>query len=247
MHKEFYETEQRPFPLPHKPWVMTQTWNNLLFSHWPVPSVLIKDLVPSSLEVDLYNETAWIGIIPFYVNHMRFRGLPNIPYLHSYLELNVRTYVTYKGIPGVYFFSLDANKWMNVIGAKIGALLPYRYATMDMKVEDLTVHFHSERKYSTNPKIILNLTYRPTSDVYLPNFDSLEYWLFERYCFFTAKGKHLYRGDIHHDRWRVSDAEISLYANSMAPFLPEHYIESQPLVHYSTKKQVFAWPLKKLR
>lgn len=247
MHEEFLETRQRPFPIPDGPWLVTQTWNNLLFSHWPIPSKIIKEHLPSSLEVDLFDGQAWVGIIPFYVNHMRIRGLPSIPYFHAYVELNVRTYVTYKGTPGIYFFSLDANKWMHVIGAKIGAFLPYRYASMDMKEENHIIHFYSRRKHTKSEGEQLKLTYQSSSEIYLPNPDSLEYWLFERYCFFTSRGNYLYRGDIHHDRWRVSDAKVMIHANSMASFLPHKYIESQPLVHFSRKKQVFAWALKRLQ
>ncbi|MBS4196512.1 YqjF family protein [Lederbergia citri] len=246
MHNEFLETDQRPFPLPSKPWVLTQTWNHLLFCHWRVPVELLRAHVPNHLELDLFNGEAWIGIIPFEVNHMRLHGIPEIPYLNSYLELNVRTYVKYKGTPGIYFFTLDADKWMAVIGAKIGAFLPYRHALMRMKIKENKVDFQSERKHPGSLKESLDIHYQSDSDLFLPEVESLEYWLFERYCFFITKGKHLYRGDIHHDRWRVSKAKATIHVNSMVPFLPQKYFDRQPLLHFSASKQVFAWPIKKI-
>lgn len=246
LHKEFLETAQRPFPLPRGPWVMTQTWYDLLFSHWQVPETLLRAHIPSILDIDLFEGTAWVGIIPFKVNHMRMRGLPEMPFLHSYLELNVRTYVTYKGTPGIYFFSLDADKLLAVLAAKIGSLLPYRLASMNMESKGDLVHFRSNVKHAVNQKEILDISYHSISEPFLPAEDSLEYWLYERYCFLTVKGNHLYRGDIHHDRWRVSKAQADIHINSMASFLQPHYFEPEPLLHICPEKQVFAWMLEKL-
>lgn len=147
MHKEFTETSQRPFPIPNGPWLMTQTWNHLVFVHWPVPPEELRAHIPDGLEIDLFNGTGWIGFTPFLADRTRIRGLPPVPLMHSFLELNVRVYVTHKGIPGIYFISLDAEKWPAVLGAKIGAFLPYKHASMDMKREEQTIHFRSRRKH----------------------------------------------------------------------------------------------------
>ena len=32
------EGSHRPWPLPEGPWVMAQTWHEVLFAHWPVPA-----------------------------------------------------------------------------------------------------------------------------------------------------------------------------------------------------------------
>ncbi|MBS4176485.1 YqjF family protein [Lederbergia citrea] len=247
LHNEFLETDQRPFPLPSNPWLFTQTWDKLLFCHWSLPAELLRAHVPNDVDLDLFNGEAWIAIIPFKVNHMRVHGIPEIPYLNSYLELNLRTYVKYKGTPGIYFFTLDANKWSAVIGAKIGAQLPYRHSLMKMNIKENKVYFQSKRKHPGSSKESFYINYQSDSNLYLPEVESLEYWLFERYCFFTTRGKHLYRGDIHHDRWRVSKAKATIQANSLVPFLPQKYFERQPLLHLSASKQVFAWPIKKIQ
>lgn len=244
MHKEFWETAQRPYPLPTEPWAMTQVWDHLLFCHWPVPVEILREHVPTILNIDLFEGQAWIGIIPFEVNNMRVRGMPKIPLLNSYLELNVRTYVTYKNTPGVYFFSLDVDKLQMVLAAKIGSLLPYRKAIMELDVKDDHTCFRSN--LDDVEKEHFALRYRALTEPYLPDETSLHYWLFERYCFFLVKYKNLYRGDIHHDRWRVSGAEVDIQSNSMAAFLPRKYLEPKPLAHLSMKKQVFGWKLKKL-
>ncbi|MFD1708837.1 YqjF family protein [Siminovitchia sediminis] len=247
MHKEFSETSQRPFSLPSRPWVMTQEWHHLLFCHWRIPPEMLREYVPKELEIDLFDGTSWIGLTPFKASKTRIRGLPAPPALHSFLELNVRVYVTYKGAPGIYFLSLDANSWPVVLGAKTAALLPYQHASMKLSKEEETVHFQSKRTHPGEPDERFSVSYKPESDTFIPIRGTLEFFLYERYCFFIKKGKRLFRGDIHHDRWRVCNAECMIHQNTMVSFLPRRYFQEKPMVHLSKEKQAFAWTIKKLR
>src|SRR5687768_10423489 len=91
-----------------RPWIMEQVWSDLLFAHWQLPAESLAALVPSALSLDLWRGNAWLGIVPFDLARLRVRGLPPLPGMASFPELNVRTYVTMgSGPPGVYFFSLD--------------------------------------------------------------------------------------------------------------------------------------------
>jgi uncharacterized protein YqjF (DUF2071 family) len=94
--------------MPRGPWIMAQTWHDLLFAHWPVPFEVLRPLVPSQLPLDVFEGQCWVGVVPFWMSGVRGRGLPAIPGLSRFPELNVRTYVSYRDKPGVYFFSLDA-------------------------------------------------------------------------------------------------------------------------------------------
>lgn len=247
LHKEFKELEQRPYPLPKMPWALTQTWRNMLFAHWPLPAAFLKPYIPAQLDLDTNGGSAWISMIPFQVSHTRLRGLPKFPFYHSYLEFNVRTYVLYKGIPGIYFFSLDASKWPAVIGGKISALLPYKHARMQLTLRNPVLHYSSERQHPNSPKEAFQAMYKPLSPPYVPDKNSLDYWLLERYCLWTTSGKKLYRGDIHHDRWRVSQAAAVFYRNTAASFLPRHFFQSDPLLHFSERKNVFIWLLQEVK
>ena len=108
MHPLLRQTAHRPIPMPRSPWIMVQNWNDLLFAHWELPTETLRRLVPSQLELDLFNGKAYVAVTPFWINGLRPRYLPPMPVISQFAELNVRTYVSYKGIPGVYFFSLDA-------------------------------------------------------------------------------------------------------------------------------------------
>src|SRR5690242_15532173 len=101
-------SDHRPWPLPQTPWIMVQIWHDLLFAHWPIPPEVMRQHVPSELRLDVFDGTAWIGIVPFHMSDVRPRWVPPLPGLSRFPELNVRTYVTIDNKPGIYFFSLDA-------------------------------------------------------------------------------------------------------------------------------------------
>lgn len=95
------QTRHRPWPVPDSPWIMTQTWNDLLFAHWPIDAAALQRRMPASLPPDIYDGQAWLGIVPFHMTNVAPRGVPNLPFVSAFPELNVRTYVTVAGRPGV--------------------------------------------------------------------------------------------------------------------------------------------------
>jgi uncharacterized protein YqjF (DUF2071 family) len=109
---------------------MRQTWHDLLFAHWPVSYDAMRPLVPAQLELDPFDGRCWVGVVPFRMSGIRGRGTPAVPGLSRFPELNVRTYVTHGGKPGVYFFSLDAANLLAVWAARKFYHLPYFYADM---------------------------------------------------------------------------------------------------------------------
>ncbi|MDP4084081.1 MAG: DUF2071 domain-containing protein [Bacillota bacterium] len=240
MEEELFMTEHRPYPLPSTPWIMTQTWEHLLFLHWRVPQTLLRPLLPPELELDTYEGHAWISALPFRVTHQKMRGLPEIPLFNTFLELNVRTYVKYKGFSGVYFFSLDANHPLAVCGARVFSL-PYKHATMKMKIENQSIAFTSKRIFSNNGRF--DAEYKPVSEPIFTLSGTLDSWLLERYCLFTKWGKQLLQGDIHHKKWEVSKVKVAFTENTVGPFGRP---SEPPLLHYSSIKKTFIWPLKKV-
>ncbi|PWK15641.1 YqjF family protein [Tumebacillus permanentifrigoris] len=125
--------EHRPYPLPSTRWAMTQTWNRLLFAHWPIPVSALREQIPAELEIDTYDGVTYIAVVPFDMSDIRARYLPQIPYTNKFPELNVRAYVTRDGKPGVYFFSLDATNPLAVSVTQHLFSLPYYHAQMSSK------------------------------------------------------------------------------------------------------------------
>src|SRR5579859_4100456 len=146
----FTAVEHRPWPVPSRPWVMEQTWNDLLFAHWRVEVAVLRALVPPQLELDLYDGAGYVAVAPFWMSGIRARWAPPIPGLSRFPELNVRTYVRVGDKPGVYFFSLDAGRRAAVWGARMGYSLPYYYARM--RVEGTQeIRYSSERREGPRP------------------------------------------------------------------------------------------------
>lgn len=220
-------------------WIMKQIWEHLLFLHWEAAPERILHLLPDQLELDLFAGKAWITVLPFRVTHQRFYCLPEIPFLNTYLELNVRTYVKYKGMEGVYFFTLDANHPLTVLGAKTLSL-PYLYAKMNLKDEGENITFKSSRLLE---EAEFSVCYEPVSEPRKLEPSSLEYWLLERHCLFTKWGNKVVRGDIRHKNWEVSEAKFELLKNSVLPF---DFDYAPMLYHYCSEKEAFIVRLKPL-
>jgi len=210
----------RPWPKPERSWRMVQQWRDLLFMHWPVPVEGLRPLVPDALPIDEFDGSAWIGVIPFRMTGIRFRGLPPIPGTSAFLELNVRTYVTVGGKPGVWFFSLDAASALAVAAARTWFHLPYWWARMSLRDDGGTIRYESRRR---RDDYAYRAAYRPTGAVFRARPGDLDHFLVERYCLYavTPKGRIL-RGEIDHEPWPLQPAEAEVQTNTMAPLpLPD--------------------------
>ncbi len=235
-------SDHRTFPLPKAPWVMRQEWHDLLFAHWPVPVDLLREKVPLQLELDLWRGEAYVGVVPFVIRNLRPRGIPALPVLSHFAEINVRTYVTCSGIPGVYFFSLDAANLSAVLGARLLYALPYFHAHFDISRAGNEVHYESRRLQRPKPAEF-RANYRPVSDVlaWLPPKESLERFLAERYCLYAVSGRHVYRTTVHHLPWPLQLATAEMTANSMTNPVGVPLLGPPPLLHFSKFMDVLTW------
>lgn len=220
---------------------MAQTWNDLLFAHWPVDPAVLRPLVPRELPLDTFAGRCWIAITPFHMSHIHARGLPPLSGLSRFPELNVRTYVTLNGKPGVYFFSLDAANRPAVWAAQRFYRLPYFHAKMSLEARNGWINYDSRRGCG---KAEFRGRYRPVSEVRLREKGSLEHWLTERYCLYTLVGSKVYRAEIHHEPWPLQDAEAEIQANSMASAAGISLPEVSPLLHFARKLEVLIWNLR---
>jgi uncharacterized protein YqjF (DUF2071 family) len=237
------ETAHRPWALPKGPWLMGQTWYDLLFAHWAVAPELLRPLVPPPLALDLRDDRAWLGITPFRVGGLRSRGTPPLPWLSRFPELNVRTYVEYGGRPGIYFFSLDAARFPAVIAARLGYRLPYFRAQMAVEHRGSAISYESIRTDRSRPPAEFRARYGPSAPRLPIEHGSLERWLAERYCLYVVDERaRALRADIHHSPWPLQPAQATFAVNTMADPLGLE-LDSEPLFHYSNRLDVLIWPL----
>ena len=244
-HNVVDDTAHRPWPLPDGPWVMTQSWHDLLFAHWPVDARALQDKLPSGLPLDTFDGQAWVGVVPFRMTNVAPRGVPAVPFVSSFVELNVRTYVTLHGKPGVYFFSLDANSAIAVATARALFGLPYYSATMEIERRDAQLVFRSARETRMNGVAEFAATYRPIGAMQMPKAGSLEYFLTERYCLYTVdKDFRAKRLEIHHWPWALQAAEATIAVNTMADAAGIRLPSTAPLLHFVRRQDVVAWALR---
>ncbi|MCQ6276307.1 DUF2071 domain-containing protein [Bacillus sp. V3B] len=237
----------RPWPLPSKNWIMRQNWGHFLFVHWPIPLELLRPHIPSTLEIDTYNRSAWLGVVVFVMEGIYPRGLPPISLTPTFPEINVRTYVQYDGKPGVFFMSLDVGDWASYTIAKRWYHLPYQPADISFQKEEQTFHCQSIRKRSTNPPIAFQAKYTPISEVYFPKEGTLDHWLTERYCLFSSNnGSDIFCGEIHHRPWPLQKVEAEISRNTLLTPFKIDGTKVQPIYHFSKGVDAFFWNIKKV-
>lgn len=239
-HRALTRVAHRPWPLPQNPWLAAQAWSHLLFAHYPVPTALLRKHVPHDLELEEWGGTAWLGIVSFDLA-IRARFTPYVPKLGTFPELNLRTYVTRNGKPGVWFFSLDAANGLAVWAARTLGHLPYFRAHMKSTWSDGWMRFTCIR--NRNSAVAFDARYRPTGPVYEASAGSLEHWLTERYCLYTLRHHHVSRIDIHHWPWPLQSAEAIIEHNTLhTPILgPAYQFSDAPLLHYAAQQKVVTW------
>jgi uncharacterized protein YqjF (DUF2071 family) len=225
------ETAHRPWPVRDGPWVMGQSWIELLFAHWRVPAEALRPHVPARLALEEFDGSAWIGVTPFTVRGLRLRGLPPVPLLSRFEELNCRTYVRVGDRPGIWFFTLDASSRLNVEAARRIYRLPYRHARMRRDGR-----FESRR----DPDVSVSAEWRATGAVFHAAPDSLEYFLTERYCLYADEGRA--RAEIHHRPWPLQTAEGEVETRNFSP-VP---LTGEPLLHRAARQDVAVWPLERV-
>ena len=239
-------TDHRPWPLPSRPWVMTMSWLDLLFAHWPVDASTLRALVPEDLELDTFEGQAWLGVVPFRMEKVGPRGLGwlpgRLPGPRSFPELNVRTYVSRDGKPGVWFFSLDATDALAVAGARASFHLPYFRAGIETRERAGWVEYASRRTDRRAGPGELRARYRPVGEALTVRPGELEHWLTERYCLYAQDRRgRIRRGDIHHLPWPLHEAEAEIETSTVADAFGLRLRGEPALLHFARRIDVVAW------
>lgn len=220
--------------------VVHQTWQNLLFLHWSLDPATIQSLLPRELEVDTFDDKAWIGITPFTMAKLHMHGVPPIPGLSSFYELNVRTYVHHRGIPGIWFFSLDASKLIPALAARLLFMLPYHKA--EVTSGEHAGEFHFELARTGSPAAHFRAAWRTGIRLRDPDVESLAFFLAERYCYFAVRDNTTYITRIYHHPWILDEATVSSHASTMIGALGIPEPGTRPLAHFAREQNVEIWP-----
>jgi len=220
----------RYYPLPPKPWLLYQEWHQVLLLHWKIDPKLLLRLIPEHLQLDTFDGSAYISIIAFNVENFR-SSAGKLPFISSFQEINVRTYVTCNGIKGIYFFSLYADKLLAVIGAKLFYRLPYRSATIEKQEKVLRAQGNYLRlKVSYETGALIN------------DRTPLDIWLSERHAFYQQIKNKVYRCDIHHREWPLEKVSVKEQSTFIAVTPPvQSFLKPFDAAHYAGYLAVLFW------
>lgn len=240
----YKESGHRPFPLPPNNWIMRQAWRNVLFLHWPVEPEQLRPYIPPALEIDTYDGFAWLGVVAFAMEGIYFRGLSLFSVVTPFSEMNVRTYVKQNGKPGVFFISLDVNDWSSFHIAKRWYRLPYHSADLSIQQKGNAIFYESIRK---NSPVRFEGSCMPKKEMFYPDKGTLDYFLTEKYCFYTTNNHtDIFHGDIHHRPWPLNRAEVHIGRNTLFSPLNLDFSEQAPVAHFSKGVDSLMWNVKNL-
>lgn len=239
----------RTWPPPARPWQLAMRWEHLLFLHWRVDPAALRARVPAGLELDLDDGAAYVGVVPFLMSNTRPRGVPGLPWLSRFPELNVRTYVTRGGKPGVWFFSLDAANPVAVRVARARFHLNYLDARMRCEARghdgDQVVDYASTRHDRRAPPAELRVHWRADGPLQHARAGTLDHFLTARYALYSqSPDGRLWRGEIDHPPWPLRAAHATVACNTM---LAAHGLApidaAPPLARCVESIDVVAWKL----
>ena len=189
---------------------MFQQWCDLLFLHWEYPVAALQATLPPGLFVDTFDGRAYLGIVPFFMRKIRPRFLPAVPGISNFMELNLRTYVHDRsGVPGIWFYSLEANQWLAVKVARRFFHLPYQHARMSSEhTENGGIRYRSTRLGDAGSNATATFEYAPGAELGVAEPGSLEFFLLERYRLYASGPGGLLQGAVFHQPYPLCSAEV---------------------------------------
>lgn len=190
-------------------------WRHVLFANWPIAPRIVEPHLPEALTLETHDGEAWLSVVPFTNVGVRPRVFPSgtgfpLP------ELNLRTYVRYGDTPGVYFFSLDTQGILAVLGARLFHHLPYYHASIDLVQGPDGIRFTSRRRHPGARPVCFKATYRPDGSPFSAESGTLPWFLTERYRYYTeAPDGRVRHAEIRHDPWLLYNVEVDIGENTL--------------------------------
>lgn len=220
-----------------------QRWQHLAFLHWEIDPAEAQASLPEGLTLDTFEEKAWVGVVPFTMRDVSPWWSPSVPGVSNFHELNVRTYCVRDGIPGVWFYSLDAASSLAVTLARAGWGLPYHRARMRLALDGATVSYESERRWPGPTPARLSASYTIGAPLRRAAPGTFEHFLLERYVLYAVRGGRLLRGRVHHEPYPFCDLPPVEVEETMTAAAGLRRRGGAPIAHYSPGVDVDVYAL----
>jgi len=187
---------------------MYHQWNWIAFLHWRYPPAAVDRLLPAGLRVETYDGSAWVGLIPFLMEGVRAPGVPALPWISRFPEVNVRTYVRDgRGRTGIWFLSLDAARLPVVLAARIGYGLPYFWSDMAVRRSGDRIGYRC-RRLAPRGEARCSVEVALGAALAEPERDELAHFLTARFRLFTRVAGKLVTAEAEHPAWPLRHAEV---------------------------------------
>jgi uncharacterized protein YqjF (DUF2071 family) len=223
---------------------MYQSWHDLLFAHWAVDAGLLRKYIPEPLQIDAFDGEAYVSITPLTMANVRPIFVPPLPLVSYFYEVNFRTYVYHDDVPGVWFFSLDANALLPVVAARIAYHLPYYYSSITAANENERRSYGLRR--SGDRPASLRAAWTSQGEPHHAEPGTLEFFLTERYYLFAASGPAVYRSRIWHKPWPLRPAQLEEFDTTLFDLIGLAAPAAEPLVAEGGPVDVEVWPLERV-
>ncbi len=185
---------------------MRQQWRDLAYLHFDYDPDVVQRLLPPGLEVDTFGGRAWVGLVPFSMRKISFPLVPPVPWLGSFPEVNVRTYVVRDGRPGVWFFSLDVNRLLPAFVARATYRLPYCWGRAANERVGSTLTSHVTRRWPASggtTRIVVEIGDEIVDPSHFEHFLTARWGLYS-----TWFGGRLVYAPVDHPRWPLRSASV---------------------------------------
>ena len=215
--------------------IMLQGWHKLTSLHWRYPPHVVQSILPEGYRVDTFDGDAWVGLIPFHMRRIRIPRLPPFGPLSTFPETNIRTYIVDPhGRRAVWFASLDINRLIPTVVARVSYQLPYCWSNMSIEETGDVITYTSRRRWPRKTRGASSTVSVRRGEMIDPaNITDLEHFLTARWALGTTLGRQLMWADVDHPAWPLQRAELLSWDETLmhAAGLPEP--SGEPVVLYS--------------
>jgi len=227
-------------------WLMIVRERYLLFASWPIPVAQLRPVIPSVLEIDTFQDTAWVTVETLQISTARIRNLPLAPSLEG-TEVNVRTYVQYKGERGIHFLSLDSPGLLMDELSKHLFKLPFHNAEASVELNGDNYHVESIRLEDQSQPASFACSARLKGGPAMVAADSLEGWLLNQTCLFAVDTNgDVYRGYVGHRPHSIQPIEGVIETNTLVSAAGITLPGTPPVLTYSPGDDSMSWPITKI-
>jgi uncharacterized protein len=193
--------------------LMRQHWRDVIFVHWPADPEVVAPLLPAGTSPDIIGDVTYVGLVALRMCRVAPAGLPPLPYLSWFPEVNVRLYsVGADGRRGVTFLSLDAARLVPVLVGRGAVGLPYQWSRLRVNREGDTVRYQGRRLWPQHRGARLRLAVRVGEPVTSPT--GLETFWTARWGAHTRRYGYL---PAEHPRWPLYRATLLELAQDLIP------------------------------